>query len=62
MKRRDIVRKLEAAGWKELREGKHPNFYNPNAVAPKLKLIQVPAHREIPEPLALKILRDAGLR
>ena len=62
MKRRDIVRKLEAAGWKELRGGRHPNFFNPDATAPKLKLIQVPAHREIPEPLAWKILRDAGLR
>jgi len=62
MKRRDIVRKLEAAGWRELREGDHSNFHNPDAAPPLRQLIQVPRHREIKEILAKHILKSAGLR
>ncbi len=62
MKRRDIIRQIEAAGWYLLREGsKHTVYYNPDAAAPAKKLIEVPRHREINELLSKQILKDAGL-
>ena len=55
MKRRDLVRKLEAAGYKLDRTGDHA-IYEKKGCRP----VQVPNHNEIKEVLAKKILKDAG--
>jgi mRNA interferase HicA len=55
MKRRDLVRHLEAHGCRLLREGgRHSVFVN---VATR-KISTVPRHREVDEQLARKICRD----
>jgi mRNA interferase HicA len=55
MKRRDLVRHLEAQGCQLLREGgSHSVFVN---VALR-KVSTVPRHREVDEHLARKICRD----
>lgn len=59
MKRRDLLKKLEAVGYKPLREGEHECYYNPDA---EIKMIAIPRHREINELTARKILKDAGLK
>ncbi len=55
MKRRDLIRHLEAHGCELLREGgQHSVFVN----RPAGKATAVPRHREINELLARKICRD----
>ena len=57
MKRRDLIKKLKTAGYKLDRSGDHAIYEKEGC-----RSVQVPNHREIKEPLANKILRDAGLR
>ncbi len=55
MKRRELLRHLEACGCQELREGaKHTVYWNPA----KSKVSAVPRHSEINNFLARKICRD----
>jgi predicted RNA binding protein YcfA (HicA-like mRNA interferase family) len=55
MKRRDLIRHLEAQGCRFLREGgNHTVYVNPV----KRKVSTVPRHREINEDLVRKICRD----
>lgn len=55
MKRRELVRHLQAHGCELLREGgRHSIFYNPA----KQRVSSVPRHAEIHEFLARKICRD----
>ena len=57
MKRRDLVKKLTAAGYQEDRNyGGHAIFEKQGA-----RPVQVPNHREINEYTAKTILRTAGL-
>ena len=56
MKRKELVRKLEAAGFKLDRNKTHAIYEKPNS-----RPIPVPNHKEIKDELAKKILRDAGL-
>ena len=57
MKRRDLVKKLLAAGYRQDRN------YGGHAIFEKqgLRSVQVPNHREINENTAKAILRAAGL-
>ena len=55
MKRRDLVRHLEAHGCEFLREGGNHSVYVNRA---KRKSSTVPRHREIDEFLARKICKD----
>ncbi|NCZ96977.1 type II toxin-antitoxin system HicA family toxin [bacterium] len=58
MKRRDLVRHLEAAGCRLEREGgKHSIFWNPA----NQKTSAVPRHTEVFPPLPKKICRDLGI-
>ena len=57
MKRRDLIKKLEAAGYRLDRDGDH-SIYEKDGCRP----VQVPKHREINENTARAILRDAGLK
>ncbi|MCL1819639.1 MAG: type II toxin-antitoxin system HicA family toxin [Oscillospiraceae bacterium] len=57
MKRKDIIKKLEAAGYKLDRTGNHA-IYEKYGSRP----VQVPNHREINENTARQILRDTGLK
>ena len=57
MKRRDLIKKLEAAGYKLDRTGDHA-IYEKKGCRP----VQVPKHREIKEILAKKILNNAGIK
>jgi len=55
MKRRGLLRHLEANGCQELREGsRHTMYVNPR----EKKVSAVPRHTEINEILARKICRD----
>jgi predicted RNA binding protein YcfA (HicA-like mRNA interferase family) len=55
VKRRDLIRHLEAQGCRLLREGgKHTVYFNPQA----RKTSTVPRHRELNEFLIAKICRD----
>ena len=55
MKRRDLVRHLEANGCELLREGaRHSVYVN----RPARKVSSVPRHRDIDDYLARKICRD----
>ena len=56
MKRRDLIKKLEAAGYKLDRTGDHA-IYEKEGHRP----VQVPNHREINKHTAREILRAAGL-
>ena len=56
MKRRDLIRKLRAAGYKKDRDRDH-TIYEKKGCRP----VQVPNHREINEETAKSILRAAGL-
>lgn len=56
MKRRELIKKLTAAGYRLNRTGDHA-IYEKEGSRP----VQVPNHREIKEILANKILKDAGL-
>jgi mRNA interferase HicA len=62
MKRRDLIKKLESAGWYFKRHGDRHDIYKNDKPAGKLSEVQVPRHREIKENLADKILKDAGLK
>ena len=57
MKRRDLVKKIEAAGYKQDRNGDHA-IYEKEGCRP----VQVPNHREINENTAREILKAAGLK
>ena len=57
MKRRDLVKKLEAVGYKLNRTGDHA-IYEQEGGRP----VQVPNHREINENTANTILKAAGLK
>jgi len=58
MKRRDLIKKLEANGFRKIRDdGKHTIYK-----APDKRAVQVPRHREINENTARQILKDAGLK
>lgn len=57
MKRRDLIKKLEAAGYKLERDGDHTIYEKENS-----RPVQVPKHREINENTARAILKAAGLQ
>ncbi|HAU31386.1 MAG: Putative periplasmic or secreted lipoprotein [Desulfotomaculum sp. 46_296] len=58
MKRRDLIKQLEAAGFIKIRDdGKHSIYKAGNKRA-----VQVPRHREINENTVKQILKDAGLK
>ena len=56
MKRKDLIRKLEAAGYKFDRTGAHAIYEKPES-----RPVQVPNHREINEYTAKAILKTAGI-
>ncbi len=55
MKRRDLIRQLEAAGYRVVRDGDHTILEKPGG-----RPVQVPNHREINENTARAILKAAG--
>ena len=57
MKRRDLIKKLEAAGYRLDRDGDH-SIYEKEGCRP----VQIPRHREINENTAKAIMRAAGLK
>lgn len=57
MKRRDLIKKLETAGYRMDRDGDH-TIYEKEGCRP----VQVPRHREINENTAKAILKAAGLK
>jgi len=58
MKRRDLIKELEANGFRRIRDdGDHTILK-----APGMRAVQVPRHREINENTARQILKDAGLK
>lgn len=57
MKRRDLIKKLEAAGYKINRNGDHSIYEKENS-----RPVQVPMHREINENTAKAILKAAGVK
>lgn len=57
MKRRDLIRQLEAAGYKKERDNGGHTIYTKEGCRP----IPVPRHRELNENTAKSILRAAGL-
>ena len=56
MKRRDIVKRFEKAGWYLLREGSEHTVYTNGE-----KIEQIPRHREINEMLAKHIIKKHNL-
>ena len=56
MKRKDLVRKLKAAGYRLDRTGDHAIYEKPGR-----RPVQVPNHREINENTAKAILKIAGI-
>ena len=58
MKRRDLIKKLEAAGYKGDRDNGNHTVYEKEGSRP----VQVPRHREINENTAKSILKVAGLK
>ena len=56
MKRKDLIRKLKAAGYYLDRTGDHAIFEKPEC-----RPVQVPNHREINEYTARAILKIAGI-
>ena len=57
MKRRDLIKKLEKAGYVRVRNSRHI-IYKKEGSRP----VQVPHEREINENTAKSILKDAGLK
>ena len=57
MKRRDLIKKLKAAGYRLDRNGDHAIYEKPGYPP-----VQVPNHREVNEETAKAILRIAGLK
>jgi len=58
MKRRDLVRKLEQAGYEKVRDDGDHTIYRKKGHPPA----QVPRHTEINEHTARAILKQAGLK
>ena len=58
MKRRDLVKQLEAAGYKVARDDGDHTIYIKKGSRP----VQVPRHRELNEYTARAILKQAGLK
>lgn len=58
MKRRDLIKKLEAVGYKLDRDDGNHSIYEKNGARP----VQVPRHREINEFTAKAILKAAGVK
>lgn len=58
MKRRDLIKKLEAAGYQVDRDDGNHTVYEKDGIRP----LQVPRHREINENTAKAILKAAGLK
>lgn len=58
MKRRDLIKKLEEAGWSITDGAKHDMAKNPSYPGVK---IPVPRHKEIDDYTAKGILKEAGL-
>ena len=58
MKRRDLIKMLKAAGYREARNDGGHAIYEKNGGRP----VQVPNHREINEYTAQAILKAAGLK
>ena len=57
MKQRDLIKKLIAAGYSQVRKGDHKIFEKLGC-----RPVQVPDHREINENTAKAILKTAGLK
>ena len=57
VKRKDLIRKLEEAGYRLGRNNKHAIYEKPGA-----RSIPVPNHTDIKETTAKQILKDAGLK
>ena len=62
MKKRDLVIKLESAGWYLKRYGGEHDIYKHDKPTGERSTVQVPKHREINEVTAQQILKDAGLK
>jgi len=58
LKIRDLIKKLEAAGYKLDRDDGNHSIYEKNGARP----VQVPRHREINEFTAKAILKAAGVK
>ena len=58
MKRRDLIKKLEAVGYREDRNDGGHAVYEKNGG----RSVQVPNHRELAEGTARAILKAAGLK
>ena len=58
MKRRDLIKKLESAGYQEDRNDGGHAIYEKKGARP----VQIPNHREISEGTARAILKAAGLK
>ena len=58
MKRRDLIKELEKAGYEIARDDGDHTIYSKDGCRP----VQVPRHREVNEYTARAILRAAGLR
>lgn len=58
MKRRDLIKKLESAGYQVDRDNGNHTVYEKKGSQP----VQVPRHREINENTARAILKVAGLK
>ncbi len=57
MKRKDLLKKLKAAGFQFEEGGEHTRVLKGNTL-----ITVVPRHTEVSENTARKILKDAGLR
>ena len=57
MKRKDLIKKLEEAGYRLDRTGDHAIYEKPGS-----RPVQVPNHREINENTAKAILKTAGIK
>ena len=62
MKKRDLVKRLETAGWYLKRYGDEHDIYKHDKPAGERSAVQVPRHRELNEVTAQQILKDAGLK
>lgn len=58
MKRRDLIKKLETAGYRLARDDGNHTIYEKDGGRP----VQVPRHREVNEITARAILKAAGLK
>jgi mRNA interferase HicA len=59
LKRKDLIRQIQQAGWYLKRSGsKHDVYWHDE----ERRLLTVPRHTEIPEPTAWEIQKQAGLK